>query len=143
MKDFKYTINGSQYKVEVIKEDDNVVELEVNGTPYTVEIDRPAKVNPIKIKRPSAAPVSASGGPVVSQAKTKAPGGAVKSPLPGVILEIQCKVGDAVKIGDKLMVLEAMKMENTITSGLAGMILEIKVDKGSSVLEGADLVIIG
>jgi glutaconyl-CoA/methylmalonyl-CoA decarboxylase subunit gamma len=143
MKDFKYTINGSQYKVEVIKEEDNVVELEVNGTPYTVEIERVVKKVPEKISRPAAAPVTSSGAPVVSAKKVSGLGGAVKSPLPGVILDVMTKVGDTVKVGDKLMILEAMKMENTIASDLAGKVLEIKVDKGSSVLEGAELVIIG
>lgn len=143
MKEFKYKINGSQYKVEVIKEEDSVVELEVNGTPYTVEIERAVKKAPEKISRPAAAPVSASGAPVVSPKKNAGPGGAVKSPLPGVILDVMVKIGDTVKVGDKLMILEAMKMENTIASDLAGKVLELKVDKGASVLEGADLVIIG
>jgi len=143
MKDFKYKINGSQYKVEIIKEDENIIQLEVNGTPYTVERDRPAKVNPVKVTRPAAAPVTQSGAPVVAHKKNTGPGGSVKSPLPGVILEVFVKVGDTVKVGDKLMILEAMKMENTIASDLAGKVLELKVANGSSVMEGAELVIIG
>lgn len=144
MKDFKYTINGSQYKVEVLKEEDNVVELEVNGTPYSIEIERQTKKNiPAKISHPAAAPVTSSGAPVVSPKKTEELGGAVKSPLPGIILEVFVKSGDMVKVGDKLMILEAMKMENTIASDLAGKVLDMKVEKGASVLEGAELVIIG
>jgi glutaconyl-CoA/methylmalonyl-CoA decarboxylase subunit gamma len=143
MKDFKYTINGSQFKVEVLKQEDNMVELEVNGTPYTVEIERPAKKVPEKISRPASAPVTSTGAPVVSQKKVTGSGGSVKSPLPGIILDVIVKVGDTVKVGDKLMILEAMKMENTIASDLAGKVLDIKVEKGTSVLEGADLVIIG
>ena len=69
--------------------------------------------------------------------------GAVRSPLPGVILSVDCKVGDTVKRGQKLLVLEAMKMENTIPADRDGKIVEVKVNKGDSVLEGADLVIIG
>ena len=143
MKDFKYTINGSQYKVEVFKEEDNMVELEVNGTPYTIEIERVVKKVQEKTSRPAAPPLTSSGTPVVSQKKAAGPGGAVKSPLPGVILDVMVKVGDAVKVGDKLMILEAMKMENTIASDLAGKVLDMKVEKGASVLEGAELVIIG
>lgn len=143
MKEFKYKINGTQYNVEVLKEDDNVVELEVNGTPYTVEVERAPKVAPVKLSRPAAAPVTPSGTPVVSQKKVAGPGGAVKSPLPGVILDIMVKLGDPVKVGDKLMILEAMKMENTIASDLEGKVLEIKVEKGATVLEGAELVIVG
>lgn len=142
MKEFKYNIHGSQYKVEIINEQKDLIELEVNGTPYAVQIERAEKTKFITTK-PAAAPVTAQGTPVVAQAKTKSPGGAIKSPLPGVILSISVKVGDPVKIGSKLMVLEAMKMENTISSDRDGKVLEIKVDKGASVLEGADLVIIG
>ena len=67
----------------------------------------------------------------------------VKSPLPGVILQVNCKVGDTVKRGQNLLVLEAMKMENNINADRDGKIIEIKVNKGDSVLEGADLVVIG
>ena len=65
------------------------------------------------------------------------------SPLPGVILSVDCKVGDTVKRGQKILVLEAMKMENNINADRDGKIVEIKVNKGDSVLEGADLVVIG
>ncbi|MDD2617373.1 MAG: biotin/lipoyl-binding protein, partial [Bacteroidales bacterium] len=142
MKEFKYKIHGSLYKVEVIKDSLKGIELEVNGTPYTVEIERPEKIKST-ITRPAAAPLTSQGTPVVAQPKSKSAGGAVKSPLPGVILEVNVKLGDEVKIGSKLLVLEAMKMENTIASDRDGKVLEIKVDKGASVLEGADLVIIG
>lgn len=139
MKEFKYTINGTQYNVEILKEENNIVELEVNGTPYTVGIENPDKKAP-EITRP-VAPQAASG--IVSPKKNTGTGGAVKSPLPGVILDVNVKVGDTIKVGDKVLLLEAMKMENTISSEFAGKVLEIKVQKGDSVLEGADLLIIG
>jgi|WetSurMetagenome_2_1015567.scaffolds.fasta_scaffold194835_3 glutaconyl-CoA/methylmalonyl-CoA decarboxylase subunit gamma len=143
MKEFKYTINGTQYDVEIVKEEGAEVELTVNGTPFTVEIEKPVEEVPKKITRPAAAPVTATGAPVLGQKKNTSGVGAVKSPLPGVILDITVQVGDVVKVGSKLMLLEAMKMENTIASDLAGTVLEIKVGKGDSVMEGADLVIIG
>ena len=80
---------------------------------------------------------------VVSRPATSGAAGAVKSPLPGVILSVDCKVGDTVKRGQKILVLEAMKMENNINADRDGKIVEIKVNKGDSVLEGADLVVIG
>lgn len=141
MKEFKYTINGTQYNVEILKEDNNIVELEVNGTPYTIEIERTVKKTTENATRPSTAHKPAIG--VVSQKKNVGTGGVVKSPLPGVILDVVVKAGDTVNIGDKLMILEAMKMENTIASDFAGKVLEIKVEKGASVLEGAELVIVG
>ena len=67
----------------------------------------------------------------------------VKSPLPGVILEVKCAVGNTVKKGDVLLILEAMKMENVIEATANGKIESIKVNKGDSVLEGDTLVVIG
>lgn len=143
MKEFKYTINGNSYTVEIIKEDGAEVELTVNGTPYTVEVEEEIIEQPKKITRPAAAPTKPTGEPVLAAKKPVSNGGAVKAPLPGVILEVCVKVGDVVKVGDKVLLLEAMKMENTIASDLAGTVLEIKVDNGSTVLEGAELIMIG
>ncbi|MDR3251294.1 MAG: biotin/lipoyl-binding protein [Tannerella sp.] len=143
MKQFKYTINGNIYNVTVNKVEDTTAEVEVNGTPYKVQMDKPVKKQVITVKRPVQAPTTASGAPVVSRpANTGTSAGSVKSPLPGVILSIDCKEGDTVKKGQKLLVLEAMKMENTIPSDRDGVVATIKVGKGDSVLEGAELVII-
>ena len=106
-------------------------------------MEKPAKKQIVSIKRPAQAPTTAAGDPVVSRPSTPSVAGAVKSPLPGVILSIDCKVGDTVKRGQKILILEAMKMENTINADRDGKIIEIKVNKGDSVLEGADLVVIG
>ncbi|MDR1116105.1 MAG: acetyl-CoA carboxylase biotin carboxyl carrier protein subunit [Tannerella sp.] len=138
MKQFKYTINGNIYNVTVNKVEDTIAEVEVNGTPYKVLMDKPAKKQVITIKRP----VQAHTTPVVSRPASNSGSSAVKSPLPGVILSIDCNVGDSIKKGQKLLVLEAMKMENTIPSDRDGVIAEIKVNKGDSILEGAELVII-
>ena len=69
--------------------------------------------------------------------------GFVKAPLPGTILELKTKVGDEVKVGDILLVMEAMKMENNIKSDKAGKITSVKINNGDSVLEGDVLVEIG
>ncbi|GBU08205.1 acetyl-CoA carboxylase biotin carboxyl carrier protein subunit [Bacteroidales bacterium] len=136
MKSFKYTINGNVYKVVVNSIQDTIAEVEVNGTPYKVEMNRPTKKQVVTIKRP----VQTIAAPPIARPAAGISG--LQSPLPGTILEINCKVGDAVKRGQKLIVLEAMKMENAINSDRDGVIKEIKVNKGDSVLEGADLVII-
>ncbi len=145
MKEFKLKINGIDYNVSINSIEDMTAEVEVNGTPYQVEIDKPiaTKAAPVKIARPASAPVSESGVPVVAKPTVSGGGGAVVSPLPGVILEVLVKEGDAVKMGQKLMVLEAMKMENSIESDRDGKVVAVKVSKGASVLEGAELVIIG
>ena len=143
MKSFKYTINGNEYKVHINSVVDDIAEVEVNGIPYNVKMEKPAKKQIVTLKRPAQAPTTPYGEPVVSRPSTPSVAGAVKSPLPGVILSVDCKVGDAVKRGQKILVLEAMKMENNINADRDGKIVEIKVNKGDSVLEGADLVVIG
>ena len=143
MKSFKYTINGNVYKVHINSVVDDIAEVEVNGTPYSVHMEKPAKKQMVTLKRPVQAPTTASGSPVVERPSSSGAAGAVKSPLPGVILSVDCKVGDAVKRGQRILVLEAMKMENVINADRDGNITDIKVNKGDSVLEGTDLVIIG
>ncbi len=143
MKSFKYTINGNTYKVHINSVVEDIAEVEVNGTPYSVKMEKPAKKQMVTLHRPAQAPTTTAGAPVVNRPTTSGSAGAVKSPLPGVVLSVDCKVGDTVKRGQKILVLEAMKMENNINADRDGKITEIKVNKGDSVLEGADLVIIG
>lgn len=144
MKDFKYTINGNEYAVTVASIEDNIAKVEVNGTKYTVQMPEKTKktFKPI-ITRPAAAPTTSTGAPVISRPVVQASAGAQKSPLPGVILDVIVRTGDTVKKGQKLMVLEAMKMENNINADRDGKVIEVKVNKGDSVLEGADLIVIG
>ena len=146
MKEYKLKINGNDYAVTVNEVDGSVAEVEVNGTPFKVEFDKPVK----KAAAPVAKPVAKSAAPAPAAApvaKPAAPAGgagtAVTSPLPGVILDVCVKEGDAVKRGQTVMVLEAMKMENAIEATADGTVTAIKVGKGDSVLEGAPLVIIG
>lgn len=143
MKEFKYTINGNEYKVAISDIEDNIAKVEVNGTKYNVHVEAKAKKTFKPIIRPAAAPTTSTGAPVIERQVTKAGTHSLRSPLPGVILDIVVKQGDTVKKGQKLMVLEAMKMENNINADHDGVISEIKVNKGDSVLEGAELVVIG
>lgn len=141
MKQYKYKINGNLYNVTVNDVEDNIARVEVNGTPYNVELDKPIKtVKPVI--RPAAAPKTESGAPVVARPAAVKSKGGVKSPLPGVILDIKVKEGDMVKRGDVIVVLEAMKMENNINADRDGKVTAVKVNKGESVLEGTDLIII-
>jgi len=83
-----------------------------------------------------------------SIAKTSSPSapkgtGTIKSPLPGVILDLLVKKGDTVKVGQRLLVLEAMKMENNIEADKAGIVVSIAKNKGDSVMEGDILIVIG
>ncbi|WP_294082613.1 MULTISPECIES: acetyl-CoA carboxylase biotin carboxyl carrier protein [unclassified Proteiniphilum] len=146
MKEFNYKINGAPFRVVINKSDNELVELEVNGTPYTVEIaPKASKPKAVVQRQPTSAqgptPQGAST-PLVTKPSAPAGKNTIQSPLPGVILDIRCKVGDTVKKGQTLMILEAMKMENNILANGNGKITEILIQKGDSVLEGADLVVI-
>lgn len=146
MKEYKYKINGNTYKVAIGDIDDNIAQVEVNGTPYKVELEKTAKpVSIVSKQRPSAAPRTESGAKIIA-ARPAAAGGsgfAVKAPLPGVVLSIAVKVGDTVKASDTVAVLEAMKMENAIHAGRDGVVSAINVNAGDSVLEGAPILTIG
>ena len=145
MKEYKLKINGNEYNVTVNEVDGSMAEVEVNGTPFKVEFDKPVKKAAAPVAKPvakSAAPAPAAA-PVAKPAAASGAGTAVTSPLPGVILDVCVKEGDAVKRGQTVMVLEAMKMENAIEATADGTVTAIKVGKGDSVLEGAPLVIIG
>ena len=145
MKEYKYKINGNLYNVVIGDIEDNIAHVEVNGTHYTVEMEKKpkAEVAPKPVARPTApAPAPAPASAPAPAAKPAAGKSGVKSPLPGVILDIKCNVGDEVKKGQTLIILEAMKMENSINADKDGKITAINVSKGESVLEGTDLVII-
>lgn len=142
MKEFKYKINGNEYKVTVGEINENIAHIEVNGTPYEVEMEEAPKPEPVKpVVRPVAA---AQAAPAASAAPARPAAGksGVKSPLPGVILDVKVNVGDTVAKGDLLLILEAMKMENSIVADRDGKVTAINVKNGDSVLEGTDLVII-
>ncbi len=146
MKKFKFTINGNQYETEILNIEDNVAEIEVNGTQYKVELDKEIKTTKTpKLVRPQAIPSTDSHPSVAKTSSPSAPKGAgsIKSPLPGVILEMYVREGDEVKMGQKLLMLEAMKMENNIEADKAGKVVSILKHKGDSVMEGDVLIIIG
>ena len=138
MKSFKYTINGTVYNVVINSIEDTIAEIEVNGTPYQVEMDKPKKKQVVMKTSPAPNAVPPLSRPAPATCGPKA----LRSPLPGTIIDIICNVGDSVKKGQKLVVLEAMKMENSINSDRDGVVKEIKVNKGDSVLEGDDLIVI-
>lgn len=144
MKEYKYTINGNVYKVAVGDIDDNIAQVEVNGVPYKVELDR-AKAVHVKVAaapKAAAAPRTASGEKIIAKPAAPGKGASVVAPLPGVVLSIPVKVGDTVSANDTVLLLEAMKMENSIKAGRDGRVASIAVNPGDSVLEGAVLITI-
>ncbi len=146
MKKFKFTINQNKYDVDITDVEDNIAEVVVNGTKYKVEVDK--KIQQTKtptLIRSKAEPSTDISKTVQRTAEPGAPKGVgfIKSPLPGTILTIHVKVGDLVKIGDHLITLEAMKMENNIKSDKEGSVTAIKVNPRDAVLEGDILIEIG
>ena len=151
MKEYKYSINGNEYTVAVIDLDGNTAAVEVNGTSYKVDIlGEELNITPRPAAKPAApvapAPQPQTAAPVAQPAPAAQPAGNGKpilSPLPGVILDLKVNVGDQVKAGQTVAVLEAMKMENNINAEHDGVVTAIKVNKGDSILEGAEILLIG
>ena len=146
MNKIEYKVQGVDYEVEIEEMEGNVAKVSVNGIPFEVELKQP--INPAKaITRPKVvAPAPAAAAPVARPAAPAAPAGAgspVKAPLPGTISSINVKVGDKVNVGDTVVVLEAMKMQNNIEAENSGTVTSILVNQGDSVMEGATLITIG
>lgn len=142
MKNYNFTINGNKYSVEVGDVENNMVPVSVNGTSYNVELDMEIK-QPVKVKPAANRPVAPAAAPATNPAPAAAAGSGstLKSPLPGTILDIFCKEGDTVKAGQRLFLLEAMKMENNIDAEQDGVVKSVKVHRSDSVMEGDVLVV--
>ena len=136
MKNFKFKIQDNNYNVKILSHEGSNIELEVNGTSYSVKMKEEIK----KTKTPTLVR-SASKRPSEplkvnpSSSKTK-----IVAPIPGVVLSLDVKVGDTIKVGDRLLVLEAMKMENNITSEKAGTITAVNVNVGQQVLQNEIMI---
>ena len=145
MKKYQFTIHGNKYDVTIVNVEENTIELEVNGSNYEVEVDK--AIQPVKtprLVRPAAVPSTDSTPSTGTGTKSSGKGiGTVTSPLPGTVLKIHVKEGDTVKVGQTLITLEAMKMENSLDSDKDGKVLSVKVIPGQSVMEGDILLEIG
>lgn len=143
MKEYKYTINGNKYDVEIVDIVENIATVTVNGENYSVEMEKepePEKKK-IVIKSGAQAQPEAAASEGASAAKVNA-NNALKAPLPGVIREINVAVGDEVAVGDTVVVLEAMKMANNLEAEKAGKVTAVLVQVGESVMEDTPLVVI-
>lgn len=144
MKKFSFTIRGNKYDVELQNIEENIAEIDVNGSKYEVEIHKEIKTSKTpKLVRPKVFPTGEADKAKTAKPEVRKGSGGINAPLPGTILEMKIKVGDEVKAGDLLLVMEAMKMENNIKADKNGTISAIKVNVGDSVLEGDLLVEIG
>ena len=143
MKEYNYKIKGQDFNVKIEGVEGDIAKVEVNGISFEVQLDKPV-AQPKPVVRAVAAPVKNVEAPkaAVEAAQLAAGVTAVKAPLPGTINDIKVAVGQAVKKGDTLVVLEAMKMENNIDCERDGKIVSVNVNKGDTVMEGSVLVTI-
>lgn len=157
---YNFRINGHDYQVDVNSVEGGIADVTVNGTDYKVELADAVPAPAQQAARPAPQTVSTGAPAVTSQATAPAAqaaqttqtatasapqgkGEVVTAPLPGVILDIKVKVGDVVKAGQTVAVLEAMKMENEIEATASGTVTAVNAGKGDSVLEGAAIITIG
>ena len=134
MKDFKFKINGKDYTASVEEQGDNQVQVTVNGKAYNVEIDHETSAAPT-IKTVVAASASSAAPTAVSATQAK-----ITAPLPGNITKILVSVGQSVKKGDVVMIMEAMKMENNIVAEADGKVKSIGAQLGQAVNQDDVLV---
>lgn len=143
MKEYKFRIGGREYNVTVSPKEGKLFDVTVNGATYEVEAEQEAPAAPAPaapVAQP--APAQAAPAPAAPAAKPQGAGEKVASPLPGVIIEISVREGQAVKAGERLAVLEAMKMENEIPAPKDGTVTAIHAHKGDSLQEGDPVVTI-
>ena len=148
MNKYQYKVQGVDYDVEIEEVEGNVAKVIVNGIRFDVELKQP--INPTstlkKVRVEAPKPVARPAAPVAAPQAAPVTAGAgspIKAPLPGTITELKVNVGDTVKVGDVVLVLEAMKMQNNIESEFDGTVTSITVKQGETVMEGAVLLTIG
>ena len=132
MQKLKFNINGKHYEATVAETSHNVAEVELNGKKYTVEVERAESVAVPHI----AAPKPAAAAPVAAPAaapKAAAGANSVTAPLPGSVTVVNVKAGDAVKAGQTLIIIEAMKMENEVLAPADGTVTAVHVSGGQAV----------
>jgi len=139
MKKFKFKIQGNEYQVQIKEFENNIAEIDVNGSTYHVELEHYKTKSVTKTpKLVRARVVSEASEKVIS----KSDGYTVHSPLPGTITKILVNEGDTVKSGDVLLMMEAMKMENNVLAEKEGVIMKVSVKVGQTVLQNDSLVTI-
>ena len=161
MKKYQYKVQGVDYEVEITDIEGKIARVNVNGIPFEVEMQKPinaakhpalaaikrgatsAPVAPAPAASPSPTPAASSAPAAAPVSAASTTGNAVKAPLPGTITAINVKEGDKVNVGDVVIVLEAMKMQNNIEAEYAGTVTSIKVVTGDAVMEGSVLLTIG
>lgn len=131
MKTYKFKVNETGYTVNIKSHEGNIINLEVNGTSYDVKLKEDVK----KTKTPTLVRAASKRPAEPLKVNPKSNKTKIVAPIPGVVLSIDVKVGDTLKVGDRMLVLEAMKMENNIVCEKAGTITAINISVGQQVLQ--------
>ena len=132
MREFKFTIDGKQYNAAVNELEDNFAEVTINGKTYKVELEKEEAPAAAAVRRPAAAAAPAAAAPAGLMT--------VKSPLPGSIVKVLVKAGQAIKKGDVLLTMESMKMENNVTAEADGTVKAVYVEPGKNVMQDDKLI---
>ena len=131
MKEFKFTIDGKQINAAVNELEDNFAEVTINGKTYKVELEK-EEAPAAAVRRPAAPAAPAAAAPAGMMT--------VKSPLPGSIVKVLVKAGQAVKKGDVLLTMESMKMENNVAAEADGTVKAVYVEPGKTVMQDDKLL---
>ena len=132
MREFKFTIDGKQINAAVNELEDNFAEVTINGKTYKVELEKEEAPAAAAVRRPAAAAAPAAAAPAGLMT--------VKSPLPGSIVKVLVKAGQAVKKGDVLLTMESMKMENNVAAEADGTVKAVYVEPGKTVMQDDKLL---
>ena len=142
MKKYSFIINAQKYDVQINKFEDNIADIEVNGTEYRLEVQTQTKVvskTPTLVRK---AVEMKPGEGTIQKTASSSEKYVLKSPLPGSIFKLLVNTGDTVTKGQTVIIMEAMKMENNIQTEKSGVVKEVKVKVGDAVLQNDILIVI-
>jgi glutaconyl-CoA/methylmalonyl-CoA decarboxylase subunit gamma len=140
MKKFSFIINGNNYEVEIQGFEENVAQVEVNGTSYNVEVQKEFKVKKTPTLVRAESPQPSRKESKIPRVVSRTTNLAIKAPLPGTIISVLVKEGEKVTMGQKLLTMEAMKMENNVLSEKDGIVRSVKVKPGETVAQNDVLI---
>ena len=149
---YNFEINQKNFDVTISGISGNMASVLVNGQSYNVRIGDPSKTSAQQTAAQSGVTAQATTTPMPIQSQktevsfshvVQSQGEPILAPIPGLIMEVRVKVGDAVSAGQIVSILEAMKMENSLTTHVSGTVKEIRVEKGSEVSTGDVIMIVG
>ena len=140
MQKLNFNINGKHYEATITEIEHNVAEVELNGKKYTIDVERSEAVSVPHIATPAPAAAAPVVAPAAAPKKVAAGANSVTAPLPGSVVAVKVKAGDAVKAGQQLLIIEAMKMENEVLAPADGTVSAVHVAAGQAVQQGDALV---